>query len=115
MLCRKTVFNTSSTKRESAKEPIIKRKASTPSAAVGTSNFLLQGAKKAKALRSARTAARVGCNHAPSTENSLTKVTTNNRLSNTGTGIPLSEVIRLKYVKGFTQAVSMPCRLEDIS
>ena len=69
-------------------------------------NFLLMGAKKAKAARSARTAARVGC---------FEKSTKQNKLSNTGSGVPLSQVVRLKYVKGFTQAVSTPCRLEDLA
>lgn len=79
-------------------EPIAKRKAQ--------NNFLLMGAKNAKAARSARTAARVGC---------FEKSTKHSKLSNTGSGVPLSQVVRLKYVKGFTQAVSTPCRLEDLT
>jgi len=66
-------------------------------------NFLALGAKKAKAAKSARTAARVGFQ--PSK-----KI----KLSNTGSGVPLQQVVRLKYVKGFTQAVRTPCRLEDL-
>lgn len=69
-------------------------------------NFLLMGAKNAKAARSARTAARVGC---------FEKSSKQNKLSNTGSGVPLSKVVRLKYVKGFTQAVSTPCCLEDLA
>jgi chromosome transmission fidelity protein 18 len=78
-------------------EPPAKRKAQ---------NFLLMGAKKAKAARSARTAARVGC---------FEKSSKHNKLSNTGSGALLSQVVRLKYVKGFTQAVSTPCQLEDLA
>ena len=75
------------------------------------------GAKNAKALRSARSAARVGCIVNDSYHNQSTKVdsTQGGRLSNTGSGIPLLQVVRLRYVKGFTQAVSMPCRLNDLS
>lgn len=66
-------------------------------------NFLAMGARKAKAAKSARTAARVGFQ--PSK-----KI----KLSNTGSGVPLPQVVRLKYVKGFTQAVRTPCRLKDL-
>lgn len=99
--------------------PAIKRKTESSVKAV-TSNFLLLGAKKAKALRSERCAARVGlCNFditkAPTKmQHGISTASDRNRLSNTGSGIPLSNVIRLKYVKGFTQAVSTPCRLEDL-
>jgi hypothetical protein len=72
-----------------------------------STNFLIAGAKQAKAARSARNAARVGCFASSSTK--LKK------LSNTGSGVPLTQVVRLKYVKGFTQAVSTPCRLEDLA
>lgn len=34
--------------------------------------------------------------------------------SNTGSGVPLQNVVRLKYVKGFTQAVRTPCRIDDL-
>lgn len=68
-----------------------------------TQNFLIAGAKKAKAAQSARTAARVGFERARM------------KFSNTGSGVPISQVIRLKYVKGFTQAVRTPFRLEDLS
>lgn len=66
-------------------------------------DFLGMGARKAKAARSARTAARVGVHQR------CTK-----RLSHTGSGMPLTNVVRLKYVKGFTQAVRTPCRVEDL-
>ena len=71
-------------------------------------NFLLAGAKKARAARSARTAARVGLERSSSSR-------TDKKLSNTGSGVPISQVVRLKYVKGFTQAVRTPCRLEDLT
>jgi len=87
----------------------------TPSSKVTTSgpptkkakpqNFLIAGARKAKAARSARTAARVG----------FDRGSQKNKLSNTGSGVPISQVVRLKYVKGFTQAVRTPCRLEDLA
>jgi chromosome transmission fidelity protein 18 len=35
-------------------------------------------------------------------------------LSHTGSGLPLNQVIRMKYVKGFTQAVRTPCRWQDL-
>jgi hypothetical protein len=80
-------------------------KAESKSKRKACTNFLLAGAKQAKAARSARSAARVGCT------GHLTK---QNKVSNTGSGIPLSQVVRLKYVKGFTQAVSTPCPMEDL-
>ena len=96
-------------KKDTASLPTAKRaaqlKSGPPAKKAKTQNFLLMGAKKAKAARSARTAARVGC-----FERSVKK----NKLSNTGSGVPLSKVVRLKYVKGFTQAVSTPCCLEDL-
>jgi len=36
------------------------------------------------------------------------------RLSNTGSRVPLTQVVKLKYVKGFTQAVRKPCRMQDL-
>jgi len=74
-----------------------------PAKKAKSQNFLLAGAKKAKAARSARTAARVGFERSKK-----------DKLSNTGSGVPISQVVRLKYVKGFTQAVRTPCRLEDL-
>jgi chromosome transmission fidelity protein 18 len=35
-------------------------------------------------------------------------------LSHTGSGLPLNQVVRMKYVKGFTQAVRTPCRWQDL-
>jgi chromosome transmission fidelity protein 18 len=74
-----------------------------PKASMTAQNFLGIGAKKAKEARSARTAARVGVNRSQK-----------NKASHTGSGVPFPQVIRLKYVKGFTQAVRTPCRLEDL-
>lgn len=66
-------------------------------------NFLQLGARKAKESKSARNAARVGFLRSQ-------KV----KLSHTGSGVPLSQVVRLKYVKGFTEAVRTPCTLKDL-
>lgn len=66
-------------------------------------NFLAIGAKKAKAARYARNAARVGA-----------QTLRQEKLSHTGSGKLLSEVVRLKFVKGFTQAVKIPCRMDDL-
>lgn len=74
-----------------------------PAKKIKAQNFLIAGAKQAKAARSARTAARVGVDN-----------TKTNKLSNTGSGVPIAKVVRLKYVKGFTQAVRTPCRMEDL-
>lgn len=68
-------------------------------------NFLGLGAKKAKAAQTARKMARAG----------LDRSKTKNRLSNTGSGVRLSQAMRLKHVKGFTQAVRAPCRLDDFA
>ena len=70
----------------------------------GSKNFLAAGAKRAKENRAARAAARVG---------TLGQRTT--KLSHTGSQLPLSQVVRLKFVKGFTQAVRTPCRIEDLN
>jgi hypothetical protein len=70
---------------------------------VAAQNFLRIGATKAKELKSARTAARVGI-----------VPTKKIKLSHTGSNIPLSQVIRLKFVKGFTQAVRAPCKIDDL-
>jgi hypothetical protein len=69
-------------------------------------NFLVVGAKKAKAARHARNAARVG---SLSLERSRQET-----LAHTGSGKKLSEVVRLKYIKGFTEAVRIPCRMDDL-
>ena len=68
-------------------------------------NFLGIGAQKAKAARTARQKALVGFS---SSRCRLEK------LSNTGSGLPLKAVIRFKYQKGFTQAVRTPCRIEEL-
>ncbi len=122
MLSRKAVIDksTAPSTAEKPREASIKRKA-VKDESICNNNFLLMGAKKAKAMRSARSAARVGCivNDSRPTqstnEHQNAESTQRSRLSNTGSGMPLSQVVRLKYVKGFTQAVSMPCRLDDIS
>ena len=122
MLSRKAVVDKSATTSidEQRQAVGVKRKA-LKNESVGKNNFLLMGAKKAKALRSARSAARVGCivsdvHHSLSKlESHKAESTHHTRLSNTGSGLPLSHVVKLKYVKGFTQAVSMPCRLDDLS
>lgn len=67
-------------------------------------NFLELGAKKAKAALTARKMARAG----------LDCRKTKTLLAHTGSQVPLSNVMRLKYTKGFTQAVRVPCRLEDL-
>lgn len=66
-------------------------------------NFLNIGAAKAKEAKSARRAARVGFDRSK-------KV----KLSNTGSGVELSKVVRFKFQKGFTQAVRAPCQMEDL-
>jgi len=67
-------------------------------------NFLGVGAAKAKAARTARKAVQVGF------DRSKDRV----KLSNTGSGVPLDQVIRFKYQKGFTQAVRLPCNKNDL-
>lgn len=66
-------------------------------------NFLGIGALKAKAAKAVRKKALVG----------LTRTKTE-KMAHTGSGLPLKQVIRFKYQKGFTQAVRTPCRLEDL-
>jgi chromosome transmission fidelity protein 18 len=66
-------------------------------------NFLGIGAQKAKESKSARKAAQVGL-----------ELSKKIKMAHTGSGLQLNQVIRLKYVKGFTQAVRTPCRLEDL-
>jgi len=64
------------------------------------------GAAKAKAARNARKAAQIGVDR---TKKSAKKY------SNTGSGVPIEEVIRFKYQKGFTQAVRLPCSKSDFT
>lgn len=66
-------------------------------------NFLQVGARKAKASKAKQLANRVGARRHSGP-----------RLSNTGSQVPMDQVIRLRYVKGFTQAVRTPCRLKDL-
>lgn len=68
-------------------------------------NFLGIGAKKAKAMKSARRAAAVGL-----TERTSKKF----KLAHSGSGFALNQVVKMRYVKGFTQAVRTPCRLQDL-
>jgi hypothetical protein len=63
------------------------------------------GAAKAKALRSKRKAAGVGF------DRTKKKI----KCSNTGSGVPMDEVIRFKYQKGFTQAVRLPSSKDDFT
>ena len=67
-------------------------------------NFLGIGAQKAKAAWSARKKALVGFNNRVRAE----------KLTNSGSGVPLKQVIRFKYQKGFTQAVRTLCQMEDL-
>jgi chromosome transmission fidelity protein 18 len=67
-------------------------------------NFLGIGAQKAKASRNARKKALVGFNNRVRAE----------KLTHTGSGIPLTQVVRFKYQKGFTQAVRTACQMEDL-
>jgi len=83
--------------------PASKRTKTTPSPTAG--NFLGIAAKKGKAAKSARRAATLGLNRSSSQKL---------KLAHTGSGFLLSNVVRMKYVKGFTQAVRTPCRLNDL-
>jgi len=76
---------------------------STPSPTAG--NFLGIAAKKGKAAKSARRAAALGLNRSSSKKQ---------KLAHSGSGFLLTHVVRMKYVKGFTQAVRTPCRLNDL-
>jgi hypothetical protein len=76
----------------------------TSSSAITSANFLGVGARKAKAARTAQKLARAGFQRS-----------NKNKFSHTGSGVPLRQAMRLKYVKGFTQAVRVPCRLEDLA
>ena len=67
-------------------------------------NFLGIAAQKAKASRNARKKALVGFNNRVRAE----------KLTHTGSGVPLTQVIRFKYQKGFTQAVRTVCQIEDL-
>jgi chromosome transmission fidelity protein 18 len=71
--------------------------------AAAAANFLGIGAKRAKVAKSARKAAAIGV-----------EIYKKKKNTHTGSGLLLSQVIRLKYSKGFTQAVRTPCRLQDL-
>jgi chromosome transmission fidelity protein 18 len=77
-----------------------------PSPAATAVNFLGVAAKKGKAAKSARRAAALGLG-SPSSSSKQ-------KMAHTGSGFQLNQVIRMKYVKGFTQAVRTPCRLQDL-
>ena len=68
-------------------------------------NFLGIGAVKAKAARAARRKAALS---------GLGQRKHKIKRSHTGSGALLSQVIKFKYQKGFTQAVRLPCSKEDI-
>merc|ERR1712238_578156 len=69
-------------------------------------NFLGIGAVKAKAARTAR--------RKSSMIGSRSKIVKGQKLSNTGSGLLLDQVVRFKYQKGFTQAVRLPCRKDHL-
>ena len=69
-------------------------------------SFLSIGAAKSKALKNKRKAA--SCIGFNDKKKKMTK------LSYSGSGVPLNSVIKFKYQKGFTQAVRVPCRIEDL-
>jgi hypothetical protein len=100
--------NSSPFKRRDQDDKHLKGNSSLPPAkrskpTVAVQNFLLAGAKRAKELKSARNTARVGFTRSEG-----------EKLSHTGSGVPLARVLRLKYVKGFTEAVRKPCTLQDL-
>jgi len=67
-------------------------------------NFLGRHATHAKAARKARSAARVGIEKGPKKQ----------KLAHSGSGALLENVLRYKYQKGFTQAVRVPLKIEDL-
>jgi len=71
---------------------------------IKASSFLGVGAAKAKASRAARRAAMVK----PSGN-----LTIKRGDSNTGSGVPMRHCIRFRYQKGFTQAVRVPCNINE--
>jgi chromosome transmission fidelity protein 18 len=81
--------------------PLPKRIKTSPKST--SKNFLGIGAKRAKQAQSARKKAAVGLTSSKK-----------NKLAHTGSGFRLNQVIRLRYVKGFTQAVRTPCRQKDL-
>jgi chromosome transmission fidelity protein 18 len=99
--------STTQTTSTASKRPSPVQEPEEPTKKHKAANFLTIGAQKAKTARSARSAARVGFQRA-NTNNQ-------NKLSNSGSGVPLQHVVRFRYVKGFTQAVRTPCVLEDLT
>jgi chromosome transmission fidelity protein 18 len=84
--------------------PVTKKtKAPSPNSVATSHNFLLIGARKALEAKSARTAARVGYDRSKK-----------DKKAHTGSGVPLPHVLRLKFVKGYTEAVRTPCYLKDL-
>eukprot|EP00934_Nitzschia_sp_Nitz4_P004302 Nitzschia sp. Nitz4//scaffold4_size323378//176158//179022//NITZ4_000667-RA/size323378-snap-gene-0.458-mRNA-1//-1//CDS//3329553420//4292//frame0 len=66
-------------------------------------NFLGQGAKRAREAKAARRAAAVGLDRSKK-----------QKTTHTGSGLLLPQAIRLRFVKGFTNAIRTPCRVEDL-
>jgi len=79
---------------------------SPPHKKTNVNNFLGIRAAKARAARTARKAAQVKGFQ----RNDSKKV----KLAHTGSGVPLAEVARFKFQKGFTQAVRKPCKFEEL-
>lgn len=82
----------------------ISEKCPSPTINTTVKNFLGLNANKAKAARKARTAAIVG----------FEKASKKQKVSHSGSGVPLCQVLRFKYQKGFSQAVRVPCKIEDL-
>ena len=100
-----SIKDTTNTDTDNSKTPPSKVELSTKRTPAATAkNFLGIGAAKAKKAKTARKAALVGFNRS----NKRAK------LSHSGSGRPLNEVIKFKYQKGFTQAVRVPCQMEDL-
>ena len=59
-------------------------------------------------MKSARRAAAVGLEAGGGPSSKKIK------LAHTGSGFALNQVVKMRYVKGFTQAVRTKCRLEDL-
>ena len=100
-----SIKDTTNTDADTSKTPPSKVESSNKRTPAATAkNFLGIGAAKAKKAKTARKAALVGFNRS----NKRAK------LSHSGSGRPLNEVIKFKYQKGFTQAVRVPCQMEDL-
>lgn len=67
-------------------------------------SFLGMGAAKAKASRAARRAGLVATPSRSELKNTATY---------SGSGAALNQVIIFRYQKGFTQAVRVPCQMDD--